>query len=416
MRYSKFGERFINDSGIKDLVDDLGKYAGKPGICMLGGGNPALIPEMNQIWRRRMKEILQNGDQFEKMLGLYGSSIGNIDFLDSLAELLNRLYGWPLSGKNIAVVSGSQTSCFLIYNMLSGELSGGNRGKILLPLMPEYIGYADQPIDPKAFVSCRPEISETGDHEFKYGVDFDQFDLDGVNAIAASRPTNPTGNVLTDEEVSRLSEIAEEREIPLILDNAYGMPFPGIIFEDVKPVWNENIILSMSLSKIGLPATRTGIIIANEKFINALSALSAIATLAPSGLGQEIALPMIGDGSIIDLSREIVMPFYKRKSVETVEYIKKAFGDSIDYSIHKSEGAIFLWIWFKNLKKGSLDLYDRLKKRGVIVVPGDYFFFGLPESEKDWEHRRQCIRLNYSQSSEEVRRGIDIIAEEIKGN
>ncbi len=420
MKFSKFGERFINDTGIKDLVDDLGKYAGLEGTCMLGGGNPALIPEVNEIWRGRMREILDSGDQFQRMLGLYDTSIGKIKFFDALAEMLNREYGWPVTGKNVAVINGSQTSCFLLYNMLSGEMpvlpgaapSAGRTGKILLPLMPEYIGYADQTIDPAAFVSCRPGINEYEPKMFKYQVDFDRIDMTDVNAIAASRPTNPTGNVLTDAEVSRLSDMAAENGIPLLLDNAYGLPFPGIIFEDVKPVWNENIVLSMSLSKIGMPATRTGIIVANEEMIEALSAMSAVASLAPSGVGQEIVLPMLNDSSLLDISRDIVMPFYRGKSQQTIGYIKESFGSRFDYSIHKSEGAIFLWIWFKDLETGSVDLYNRLKKRGVIIVPGEYFFFGLPESDKDWEHRHRCIRVNYSQDFEEVKRGLDIIAEE----
>lgn len=414
MQFSKFGERFLSDSGIKDLVDDLGKFAGVEGTCMLGGGNPALIPEINDIWRNRMQEILDNGDEYEKMLGLYDTSIGKLAFFDNLAEMLHNEYGWPVTGKNIAIVNGSQTSCFLLFNMFSGVTGEGARGKIMLPLMPEYIGYADQGIDPAAFVSCRPGINETGSNEFKYQIDFDRFSLDGVGAIAASRPTNPTGNVLTDDEMVRLNSAALEREIPLIIDNAYGLPFPGIIFEDVKPIWNENIILSMSLSKIGLPSTRTGIIVASEKMIKALSAVSAIVSLAPSGVGQQIVLPMLTDRRLIDMSRNIVMPFYREKSEKTIAYIKERFGDKIEYSIHKSEGAIFLWIWFKGLKCGSLELYNRLKKRKVIIVPGDYFFFGLPEEDDLWEHRRQCIRVNYSQDWDEVKRGLDIIAEEVE--
>jgi valine--pyruvate aminotransferase len=360
-----------------------------------------------------MSQILANGDQYERMLGLYDTSIGKVKFFDALAEMLENEYGWNVTGKNIAVINGSQTSCFLLYNMLSGPMPGGGSGKILLPLMPEYIGYADQSIDPASFVSCRPGINEYAANMFKYQIDFERINMAGVNAIAASRPTNPTGNVLTDSEVSRLSDLAAEYEIPLILDNAYGLPFPGIIFEDVKPVWNENIVLSMSLSKIGLPATRTGIIVAGEEMIEALSAMSAVASLAPSGVGQEIVLPMLTDRSLTGISRDIVMPFYRAKSEQTVSYIKQRFGDNIEYSIHKSEGAIFLWIWFKNLKSGSIDLYNRLKKRGVIIVPGEYFFFGLPDEDDNWEHRHQCIRVNYSQDFEEVKRGLDIIAEEV---
>lgn len=48
--------------------------------------------------------------------------------------------------------------------------------------------------------------------------------------ICVSRPTNPTGNVITDEELLKLDALANQHGIPLVIDNAYGVPFPGIIF------------------------------------------------------------------------------------------------------------------------------------------------------------------------------------------
>ena len=45
------------------------------------------------------------------------------------------------------------------------------------------------------------------------------------------------------------------------------------------------------------------------------------------------------------------------------------------------------------------------------MIPGRYFFPGLAE---EWQHRHECIRVTYSQSSDVVEKGIAIIAEEIK--
>ena len=42
-------------------------------------------------------------------------------------------------------------------------------------------------------------------------------------AICVSRPTNPTGNVLTDGEIRQLSELARERDIPWIRLNRYSL-------------------------------------------------------------------------------------------------------------------------------------------------------------------------------------------------
>lgn len=69
----------------------------------------------------------------------------------------------------------------------------------------------------------------------------------------------------------KLGALANQHGIPLVIDNAYGVPFPGIIFSEAHPLWNPNIVLCMSLSKLGLPGSRCGIIIANEKIISAVS-------------------------------------------------------------------------------------------------------------------------------------------------
>jgi valine--pyruvate aminotransferase len=47
--------------------------------------------------------------------------------------------------------------------------------------------------------------------------------------------------------------------------------------------------------------------------------------------------------------------------------------------------------------------------RNVIIVPGHYFFPGLDD---EWEHKDQCIRVNYSQEPETVREGLKILADE----
>ena len=105
-------------------------------------------------------------------------------------------------------------------------------------------------------------------------MDFDALQVtDDIGAICVSRPTNPTGNVLTDAEVRHLGRLAREHDIPLIVDNAYGAPFPSILYADVQPEWDEHTILCMSLSKLGMPGPRTGIVIAAPRIARAVAAL-----------------------------------------------------------------------------------------------------------------------------------------------
>ena len=412
MNVSQFGEQLTEHSGILALMDDLGQAMAEPGgKCMLGGGNPAHIPELDAIYLRRMEEILRHDGAFEHMVGNYDTPRGRRSFLESLAALFRETYGRRIGPENIAVTNGSQTSFFLLLNMLSGSFAGGRQGRVLFPLMPEYIGYANQAVHPDAFEARLPRIEQIDEHTHKYHVDLESLELGPeVSAVCVSRPTNPTGNVLTDKEVHALDRAARSKGVPLILDNAYGIPFPGMIFTEAEPIWNENIVLAMSLSKIGLPSTRTGILIANEELINAVSSANAILSLANGSVGQAIMQPLIDNGEILRLSREVVRPFYRDKAARARGWIDEAFAtQGVDYSVHVSEGALFLWVWFRSLRSSTSELYEKLKERGVIVVPGKYFSFGLPEP---WDHADQCIRINYAMDDAEVKQGIEVIAEE----
>lgn len=409
MQFSKFGEKFNQYSGITQLMDDLNDGLRTPGAIMLGGGNPAAIPAMIDYFHQTSADMLSSGELIAALAN-YDGPQGKDLFVKSLAKLLKETYGWEISEKNISLTNGSQSGFFYLFNLFAGQQADGSHKKILLPLAPEYIGYGDAGIDEDIFVSYRPEIELLDNGLFKYHVDFETLSVDSsVAAICASRPTNPTGNVLTEQEIHKLDKLARENNIPLIIDNAYGVPFPNIIFEEIEPFWNDNTILCMSLSKLGLPGVRCGIVIANETITQALTNMNGIISLAPGSIGPAIAHHMIEKGDLLRLSRDVIKPFYQQKSQRAVELLKQAISDP-RFRIHKPEGAIFLWLWFDELPITTMELYQRLKARGVLIVPGEYFFIGQQDY---WQHAHQCLRMNYVQDDEAMQKGIQIIAQEV---
>ncbi|EFO44741.1 valine--pyruvate transaminase [Vibrio parahaemolyticus] len=410
MQFSKFGEKFNQYSGITQLMDDLNDGLRTPGAIMLGGGNPAAIPAMLDYFHQASEEMLASGELVAALTN-YDGPQGKDVFVKALAQLFRETYGWDISEKNISLTNGSQSGFFYLFNLFAGQQPDGSHKKVLLPIAPEYIGYGDAGIDEDIFVSYHPEIELLDNGLFKYHVDFEKLTVDdSVAAICASRPTNPTGNVLTDEEVRKLDKLARENNIPLIIDNAYGLPFPNIIFEDVEPFWNENTILCMSLSKLGLPGVRCGIVIASEEITQALTNMNGIISLAPGSVGPALANHIIAKGDLLKLSSEVIKPFYKQKSQRAVELLQQAITDK-RFRIHKPEGAIFLWLWFDELPITTMELYQRLKARGVLIVPGEYFFIGQKD---EWDHAHQCLRMNYVQDDEMMQKGIAIIAEEVE--
>jgi len=409
--WSEFGKRLGQGSGIAELMGDLGAMLSSgEDYKMLGGGQPAHIPEVEEVWRRRWREMEESGELMS-VLGNYELPSGSLSFRQTLATMLTREFGWEVGPENIAVTAGGQTAFFILLNSLAGRMSDGSHRKILLPLVPEYIGYSDQSVSSDFFQTCRPRMEKTGEHEFKYTIDFDALEVgEDIAAICVSRPTNPSGNVLLDEEIVRLRELAQHHGIPLIIDNAYGAPFPNIIFGEATPVWGEDLIVTISLSKLGLPGTRTGIIVAHPEMIRAVSEVTGIVGLANSNIGPALVEPLLANGELLRLSNEHIRPFYREKSRQALGWVAEFFPDEIPYYIHRSEGAIFLWLWFEGLPMSSKELYERCKQRGVIIVPGEYFFFG---EEKVWAHGRECIRVSFTMEEEKVREGLRIIAEEV---
>ena len=411
MKLSAFGSKFAGESGIVELMDDLSSaLLQNPDMIFMGGGNPGQLPAVEAVFQRQLQAILADPAQRHNLFGVYQAPQGDPQFRRQLASFLNRQFDWGLGADNIAISNGSQSAFFVLYNMFAGLMPDGSRRSIHLPLAPEYIGYGDIGLGADFFSATRPGIERLDEHLFKYHVDFSHLqEAQAIGALCVSRPTNPTGNVLTDEEMTRLDAIARSRDIPLIVDGAYGLPFPNIVFTEATPHWNDNTILSLSLSKLGLPGARTGIVIAREDIIRAFTNANTIVSLACGNLGPALAGPLFDSGDILRLSRDHIEPWYRERSQQTVRWFREQLGD-LPYHIHKPEGAIFLWLWFEGLPITSQELYQRLKQRGVLVVPGHNCFVGL---HGEWRHQHECIRVSYASDAEAVRRGVTIIADEV---
>ncbi len=177
MKFSKFGQKFTKDSAILQLMDDLGNAlnSDKP-VNMLGGGNPASIPELNTVYQQTLESVVADAFALDSV-GNYSNPQGDTKFINTLVEFFNRHYGWELTCDNIALTNGSQNAFFYLFNLFAGQFADGTDKAILLPLAPEYVGYADVHIDGVHFVAVPPNIElvthENNEGFFKYRVDFD---------------------------------------------------------------------------------------------------------------------------------------------------------------------------------------------------------------------------------------------------
>ncbi|GAA5217054.1 valine--pyruvate transaminase [Corallincola platygyrae] len=406
---SQFSRKFSRPSAITTLMEDLNQGVRDPNSLMLGGGNPAQIPEVKSRLQNYLESAVADGALLEAVSN-YDGPLGSDSFRDALAGLLSDYFGTGVTPQHIALTNGSQSAFFALANLFAGRRADGSLKKILLPMSPEYIGYSDLGVNDDLFISHPAKITLLPDREFKYQIDFDRFVLDdSIGMVLTSCPTNPTGNMLTDSELAELDSRCQQAGVPLLLDCAYGAPFPNILFEDTRLPFNDNIILCLSLSKLGLPGVRCGIVVAAPELISRMANLAGVISLAPGSLGPVITEPMVRSGEILRLSTEVIRPYYKEKSAIMMKALKQAIPDP-RFRIHKSEGAIFLWLWFDGLSISSQQLYEKLKNRGLIVVAGHHFFPGISEQS---DHINACIRVSYAQPNEVLQQAIKILSEEV---
>ena len=99
MKLSKFGEKFTRKAGITQLMDDLGSAMACGDMLMLGGGNPGHIPEVQDRFRKRMMDILNEPAGFESMIGSYDGSRGNAAFIEALTGILQSTFCWNITVK-----------------------------------------------------------------------------------------------------------------------------------------------------------------------------------------------------------------------------------------------------------------------------------------------------------------------------
>jgi len=408
---TQFGTQMSNLTGVraimKDITETLRAGQGKEFIN-LSAGNPVILPEVEQLWRDCTNQLLAS-PEYGEVVCRYGSSQGYQPLVDAIAKDFNQRYGLSLSDRNILITPGSQSIYFYAANAFGGYTSSGDLKQIVLPLSPEYTGYGGVSLTPEAIFAYKPtlEIDEKA-HRFKYRPDFSQLTIsENTGCVIFSRPCNPTGNVLTDEEVKKIAALAAPYDVPVLIDSAYGPPFPALNFTEMTPIFGGNILHCLSLSKAGLPGERIGVAIGNPKLIGILESFQTNMCIHSPRYGQAIAAQAIASGALADLATNVIRPHYRHKFDVLENTLNQSMPKDMPWFLHRGEGAIFAWLWLQDLPITDWEFYQQLKQAGVIVVPGSTFFPGLRE---DWPHKQQCLRISLTASNEEIETGMRRLA------
>lgn len=208
----------------------------------------------------------------------------------------------------------------------------------------------------------------------------------GARAIIVTNPNNPTGAILSEEEMDEIVRIAERAGAWLIADEIYtGAELDG---RPTASFWGryERLIVTAGLSKAyGLPGLRVGWVVGPADFIRRLWSYKDYTSIAPgtlSDLCARLALRPDVRAKIGARTREILN--------ENLPALTEWLGrrpETFDFTPPRA-GAICYTRY--NLDIGSSELARRLKdEQDVLIVPGDHFRmdgfmrigFGPPRAE-----------------------------------
>lgn len=409
---SPAGAKMANLSGLRSIMEDIATTtaaSSQDRWLNLSIGNPAPIPEVVAMWRQLVRAALDC--EFEAASCSYGASRGMPRLVDAIVGYYNARYGWGITADNVVVGSGSQLLGFIASTMFTGPAAGGGRTRVVLPSVPDYTGYQAMSLHPDGIVGVAPGIDIDRDRYFRYSFDFAALRRQRqVGMILLSSPSNPTGRCLEPAELDELVQIADEWDVPLVVDHAYGEPFPRIVHTQAPPRWHPNVINLFTLSKAGMPGERIGFAIGESRYINPMVSFIANSVLHAPQLAQTVLASALESGELDEISRTVIQPFYQGRRRMGEKLLADTLPDSVDWRLHTSDGGMFCWLWINHDWFDDTVLYQRLKQKKVFVVPGRHFFVDPQRVAPLRAHATRCVRLSLTAAEPVIYEGIERLA------
>lgn len=412
MQTSKIWTKLSELSWVRKIMNDIMKtLASKKDsekLINMSAWNPIVLDELCEMWTKHSNELI-NSSEYAEVIWRYWSTKWYAPFIETIINYIDEEFSHKIISDNVLITPGTQSLYFYAINIFGWAREDWSFKKIYLVQNPDYTWYQWMAMNDDLFISNSPKFTKTWKHSYKYEIDFDNMpDKSEVWAILLSRPCNPTWNVVLDSEMDKLKEYVKWSDIPVFLDSAYWTPIPNLSFRDMKTDFHENLVYWLSLSKAWLPWERVWIAIWDEKFLKPLESFQSNSCISSSKFGQALANRAISSWDLKKISKDIINSYYKSKFDILNECISEYMPDNVPYYTHETEWSMFAFIWFEWLPISDEELYEILKTRWVLFVPGNSFF------SDDSKHSRECLRISVTVSDEEIRESIQILAEEIK--
>ena len=351
-------------------------------MISIGGGEPEFDTPPHIV--DAMKKAIDDGHTH------YGSFAGIPELKEAIAAKY-QAYGVDANPDHVIITPGSTMG---IYQSLYGLTSPGDHFITMDPCFFAYYSTFD-------FVGVKPVTAP------RYKEEGWRIHLDDVaeavtpktKGILICSPDNPTGNVLREEELKGLAEIAIDRDLWVISDDIYDMiTYDGAEFRSIAalPGMRERTIILNGFSKAyAMTGWRLGYIIApDEATYRKLFGIQMSTYLVVNAAVQRAGVAALTGPQ--DCVHEMVERYDEKR-----RYSLDAYAE-MGVECTTPEGAMYVFPDMSVYGKSSVELCDYLREEaGVSLTPGSNFGSGGEG------HYRQA----FAQSMEDISEGLERIGE-----
>jgi len=300
----------------------------------------------------------------------YSDGRGERGLCEALAECYTRSRARRFTPANILCFPGTQTALFTVF---LGLLEPGDEVLVGDPMYATYEGVIRAPGAKLVPVPLRPEAA------FRMQAsDLAAQITSRSRMIFLNTPHNPTGAILTKDEIAEIGALAVKHDLWIVSDEVYE----HLIFDEAEfvsplafPELANRVIGVSSISKShAAPGFRSGWCVGPEAFCNALLPLSESMLFGNQPFIADMTEYAIRHGSSVAAG---MCWRYQARSKRLAQRLEQETG----LRVHQPQAGMFALI---DVSVTGLDgnsyANDLLAKEGVAVMPGDAF----GESTKNW--------------------------------
>ncbi len=345
----------IRPSGLRKLFDLEHKIAKSSSQKILSFGLGNLnIPVMPEI----IEQIKTNLD--DPISHRYSPNAGILELREAITAKYYKEYNVKYMPEQVIVTSGALEGLLDIFLALIDP------GDEILIQDPTFGYYANQ-----IRLAGGEPIAVPLNSKFELEADAVAEKISSkTKALVLNFPSNPTGCVMSREKIQSVVELASEKDIIIISDEAYE----GIIYEDCKHTcaaefgYNNVIIVSSFSKTFCMTGFRIGYIISPLNLISPISIVHQQNTACATTISQIAAkIALLSPQSI----RNDMMKTLNERRLETIKAFTSVEGIKLDY---RPLGAFYIYPNVRGTGMDGLEFSDFLLENcQIVVVPGIEF-------------------------------------------